>query len=434
MPRGLTRPIDTVAPGPVRFRDVAAPSSPSLSPLSRRTSSLLLAFSLLGLAASSASAYVHYRLLQDSTYSSVCDISATWSCRQVYESAYGAFYGVPVAVGGVLFFGLVTLLSAAAFRASRSSRPGADALARNVPGYVFVLSVAALAVVLYLGYASFFVLRSYCVFCLLTYVAVAGLFLISGAAADGAMSHLPRRALHDLRSLAGSPAALAVAVAFSVAAIAFAVAFPRQVDARAAGEAAASAAAPMSAVQQGEFERWYASLPRVPVAVPTDGAKVLIVKFNDYLCPPCKQTYLAYKPVIEKRVREHPGEVKYVTMDYPLDPECNPSGGSHLAACEAAAAVRLARGNDKAAAMEEWLFANQAQLTPDMVKQGARSVGGVQDFDARYATTLEQVRADIQLGQSLQVRGTPTFFINGVRIPIIKPEYLDAAIAYELTH
>lgn len=413
---------------------MAAPISPASSPPSRRTSLSLLALSLLGLGASLASAYVHYRLLEDPTYSSICDFSATWSCEQVYESAYGAFYGIPVAVGGVVWFGLVTLLVAAAVRAARSPRESAVAFARNMPGYVFALSVVGLAVVLYLGYASFFVLKSYCVFCLLTYVAVAGLFVISGAAADGAMSHLPRRALHDLRTLAASPAALALAAAFSVAAIGFAVAFPRQVDARAAGEAAAAAAEPMSAARQGEFERWYASLPRVPIAVPNDGAKVLIVKFNDYLCPPCKQTYLAYKPVIEKRVRENPGKVKYVTMDYPLDPECNPSGGSHLASCEAAVAVRLARANDKAGAMEEWLFANQPQLTPDLVKQGARSVGGVQDFDAQYARTLEQVKADIQLGRTLQVRGTPTFFINGVRIPIIKPEYFDAAIAYELTH
>ncbi|HEX6209157.1 MAG TPA: vitamin K epoxide reductase family protein [Methylomirabilota bacterium] len=405
------------------------------SPRSRspgRTLPWLLAFGLLGLAGSSASAWVHYRLLQDPAYSSVCDFNATWNCQGVYESAYGAFYGIPVAVGGVLWFGLVTLLVAAAMRASRSPREPVAGFARNVPGYVFVLSVAALSVVLYLAYASFVVLQTYCVFCLITYAAVAGLFVASGAAADGAMSQLPGRALHDLRSLAASPAALGVVAIFTVAAVAFAAAFPRQVSATAAGQAAASGTAPISASQQGEFERWYASLPRVPLAVPSDGAKVLIVKFNDYLCPPCKQTYLAYKPIVDKRMRENPGQIKYVTMDYPLDPECNPGGGSHLAACEAAVAVRLARANDREDEMEEWLFANQAQLTPDMVKQGAQSVGAVQDFDARYAQTLEQVKADIRMGASLQVRGTPTFFINGVRIPIVKPEYFDAAIAYEL--
>ena len=53
--------------------------------MTRRTSLLLLSFCLLGLAASSASAYVHYKLLHDPGYASFCDINATWSCATVYE-------------------------------------------------------------------------------------------------------------------------------------------------------------------------------------------------------------------------------------------------------------------------------------------------------------------------------------------------------------
>ena len=172
----------------------------------------------------------------------------------------------------------------------------------------------------------------------------------------------------------------------------------------------------------------------MPLAVPNDGAKVLIVKFNDYQCPPCRLTYEQYKPVIARYEAQYPGKVKFVTKDYPLEGECNANapGGGHLAACEAAVAVRLARGHGRAQAMEEWIFANQQQMTPDLVKQGARSVGGIADFDAQYARTLELVKGDIAMGAALKVTGTPTFFINGRRVPIIKPEFFDAAIAYEL--
>ena len=36
--------------------------------------------------------------------------------------------------------------------------------------------------------------------------------------------------------------------------------------------------------------------------VPADaaGASVVIVKFNDYQCPPCRQTYELYKPIKAK--------------------------------------------------------------------------------------------------------------------------------------
>ncbi|HEX7087867.1 MAG TPA: vitamin K epoxide reductase family protein [Vicinamibacterales bacterium] len=405
--------------------------------MTRRTAGALLFFALLGLASSTAASVVHYRLLADPLYQSACDINETWNCTQVYESEYGTFWGVPVAAGGVIWFAAVTLLGLVALRGAEGRGPAGE-LAGRMPAYIFVLSVAALAVVLYLAWASFFVLGTYCIYCLVTYLAVAGLFVVSGIASDGAMNGLPRRALRDLRLLVSSPVALAGTVAFAAASVALAGMFPRPVGAETAaaerGEAPVAATRTLDAAEQSNFELWYASLPVTPLAIPNDGAKVLVVKFNDYQCPPCRLTYEQYKPVFAKYEAQHPGQVKFITKDFPLEPECNPAApsGRHLAACEAAVAVRLARAKGKASAMEEWIFANQPQMTPDLIRQGARSIGGITDFDEQYAKTLELVRADARLGQSLQVTGTPTFFINGRRIPIIRPEFLDAAIAYEL--
>ena len=84
--------------------------------------------------------------------------------------------------------------------------------------------------------------------------------------------------------------------------------------------------------------------------------------------------------------------------------------------------------------MEEWLFANQPQIDAGPGARGRAQRGGVTDFDAQYAKTLELVKADIALGAAVKVTGTPTFFINGARVPIVKPEFFDAAIAYELKH
>ncbi len=94
--------------------------------------------------------------------------------------------------------------------------------------------------------------------------------------------------------------------------------------------------------------------------------------------------------------------------------------------------VRLAREKGKADAMEDWLFANQPTLTPARVKEAARIVGGVSDFDTRYESVLQLVKGDIEQGGQLQVQGTPTFFLNGIRLPGLRPEFLDAAIAMEL--
>jgi protein-disulfide isomerase len=203
-------------------------------------------------------------------------------------------------------------------------------------------------------------------------------------------------------------------------------------------EAAAEAAAvPVSQDQRSELERHMATSERVPLAVPADGAKVVVVKFNDYQCPACAQSYLAYKPVLAKYEASHPGQVKVVVKDYPLNADCNSAVRTqfHAAACEAAVAVRLARAKGRAEALEDWLFTHQKEMTPASVREAAREIGQVTDFDARREATLTLVKGDIALGQQLKVTSTPTFFINGVRVDgAWAAQFFDQAIAYELKH
>jgi uncharacterized membrane protein/protein-disulfide isomerase len=391
------------------------------------------ALAMLGLGASSASTWVHYRILNDPTYASFCDVNTTLSCTEAYTSRFGAFAGVPVALLGALFFAFVLGLIALATKSA--------ATRANLPGYVFVLSTIGLAAVLYLGYASYFILGVVCLLCVGTYVAVIGLFLVSGASTKYPMTHLPNRAAKDLNLLMRTPSALTAAIVFVVAAAAGIAMFPEQRVTAAAADngdsAAAAQATPIpaaSAAQLQQLEQFLAAQPRVPVMVPTDGADVVVVKFNDYQCPACGQTYRDSKPVEAKWQAQAPGKVKFITKDYPLERECNQfvAQDLHPGACEAAVAVRLAREHGRGAAMEDWLFANQAALTPQSVKNAALTVGQVKDFDARYAATLELVKADIAQGAQLKISGTPTFFMNGMRLPGLRAEFFDAAIAWEL--
>ena len=387
-------------------------------------SRVALLCAIVGLGASVAAAYVHYRLLFDPSYQSFCDVNTTISCTQVYLSRYSTYRGVPVAVFGGLWFAVAGLLSVAGMTARQTVR-------ESVPGYLFVLSTIALAIILYLAYASFFILKAYCLLCLITYAAVIGLFVTSGAATSFPMTTLPRRAARDLRVLLGSPLAVTIAVLFCAGAATTLAFFPRE------GAVASQAAPPpASASQSSEFERVMATTPRVPIVIPTDGAKVLIVDFSDFQCPFCKQAFYAYKPILQKYEAQQPGSVKFVLKDYPLDSECNVNvtgGGPHPSACEAAVAVRLAQPHNRMDAMEEWLFNNQPSLTPPVVRQAAHDVGQVNDFEAKYAFTLELVKGDIALGHQLGVKSTPTLFINGVKFEgVLAPQYFDQAIAYEL--
>ena len=229
----------------------------------------------------------------------------------------------------------------------------------------------------------------------------------------------------------GSPLAIAITVLFLGAAASAVAFFPRE-----AGSTPVTESQPITQDQRSEIERFMATAPRVPLIIPSEGAKVLIVKFNDYQCPACGQSYLQYKPIFAKYEAQAPGAVRLVMKDYPLNPNCNANVGQmlHPAACDAAVAVRLAKGHAREA-LEEWLYTHQKDMTPASVRQAARDVGGVTDFEAKYATALALVKGDIGLGAQLHVTTTPTFFINGVQVVgAMKPEYFDQAIAYELSH
>jgi protein-disulfide isomerase len=186
--------------------------------------------------------------------------------------------------------------------------------------------------------------------------------------------------------------------------------------------------------------------PRVTLAVPAGGAKVVIVKFNDWMCPGCKVWYQQLKPVLAKYQASNPGAIKYVERDWPWNAQCNAALTQtipgHDASCAAAAAVRLAADRGKREEMAEWLYANQptapaeGPIVLERVKTHASQVLGIKDFSAAYATKVDAIKKDIAEGMAVHVQSTPTYFINGVKagdengtLPL---HYLELAIQYEL--
>jgi protein-disulfide isomerase len=352
------------------------------------------------------------------------------SCEQVLESAYGRVFGVPVAAGGAIWSGLVLLLSLYGMRKSATD------IAQRAAGYVFVLATIGLAAVFYFAYTSFFVLKQACPLCMTMYVSVAAIFLLSAAAA-GSLRDLPRRLGADLAGLRTSPTAATLAAVWVVASLALIVFFPHQqtVSAQAAEQQEAAPTETLDASQLAEWHQWLDRQMPVsePAVLPTGPVKVLVVKFNDFQCPACRQAYFAYRSIFEKYEKQFPESFKFENKDYPLESECG-MGGQHQFACEAAVAVRLAHEKGKDKDLENWLFSTQDEFSRDHVKQGLQQLAGVkpEDYESRYSQVSKEIREQAALGSKLGVTGTPTFFINGVKVPSLRPAYLDAAIAYLL--
>lgn len=382
--------------------------------MSSKSRTLLLAFALLGLGASTISSYVHYQLLTDPSYTSFCDVNASVSCTQAYLSQYGSVMGVPVAIAGVIFFAVAAVLAGVAGSAASRAR-------ENAAGYVFLLSTIGLAFALYLAWASYVVLGVFCILCAITYVSVIGLFVVSGGATTVPMTTLPGRAARDLRTVASTPAALVLLLVLGAGGAVLIAAFPSEKSAAAAQEQAFANYQPLTPEQRKQVEDWWAVQPVVDLPIPpADGTRVLIVKFSDYQCPACRTAFEALKPVLAK----YDGQgVQFIKKHYPLEGECNPhaAGMNHYGSCEAAAAYEMAKSTPNLAKLDEWFFDNQQTLSREVVRDAAKTQAGIPDFDARYEAALQTVRTDASLGKLVQVSSTPTIFINGRRIPCCPP-------------
>ena len=407
--------------------------------MSARNRGWVAALALAGLASATSSSYMHYQLVADPAYTSFCDVNETVSCTELYQSRFGSVLGVPVALGGVFWFGVTLLLTLGHARGPVPSR-------ENIAAYMLVWSTVGLSVAMYMAYASFFVLRTFCILCGVVYVAVIGIFILSGSGDSTPMRRLPIAIARDLSHLVRRPRGLAVTAAFIGVMTAAVLRFPEPQPLAALAQssdepAPAPASPPPTADQRSEFERYWSDQPRVDLrrdAADADAA-VVVYKFNDYQCPACADSHRTYEPIFIKYASSHPGDVRLVTLDFPLDPQCNDHSpnGPHDSACEAAVAARIARevGDDQARRMERWLYTNQGTMTADTIVAAVEDITGVDraTYRRRYPELINEVRADIELGVTLPVEATPTFIINGVVIKGgLAPQFFDQAIQFEL--
>lgn len=140
----------------------------------------------------------------------------------------------------------------------------------------------------------------------------------------------------------------------------------------------------------------------------TDEALVVIVAFEDFECPFCAQGF----PEIREIMAQYGDRVRFVFRDFP-------NIASHTQAQDAALAAECADDQDKFWEMHDKLYQNQPNFTESELKNYAREIGLSttlfnQCFDAQ--THLAEIQNDVQDGLAAGAVGTPTFFVNGVKV------------------
>jgi hypothetical protein len=171
-------------------------------------------------------------------------------------------------------------------------------------------------------------------------------------------------------------------------------------------------------LNQVRFSGWLVQQHRTKIAGGAPKKLVRVVEFTDYQCPFCSARHFDYEPAIARIATELGDRVGFEKFDFPLEAECNGwiQSGLHPLACEAAVLVRLAAEHKKRAEVEDYLYSNQDELTATKWPQILERFGLASEFRLRYREIVADVSRDVTVGVDAGVRGTPTFFVNGIRI------------------
>jgi protein-disulfide isomerase len=165
-----------------------------------------------------------------------------------------------------------------------------------------------------------------------------------------------------------------------------------------------------------------ASLPAADgLTLGDPNAPAIVDVFEDFQCPACQYFSESIETLVIQNLVET-GKTKYTFHNYPfIDGN---GAGSSGESDQAANASMCANEQGKFWEMHTTLFANwngenQGNLNDVRLKAMAESVGlDMAAFNDCFAANKykDDIQADFELGQKMGVSGTPSVFVNGVRV------------------
>jgi predicted DsbA family dithiol-disulfide isomerase/uncharacterized membrane protein len=350
----------------------------------------------------------HYNLIYAMSESkSFCTLNSKIDCDAVNTSQFSEIFGIPVAM--IQFFMLLAgLLILAGMRAfSEDEKP------RIARFFLYLTSINFLATVV-MGVISTLILKTFCLMCASLYI-VAIVIWVCAMKLNPKGSY--KHKFDDLRGLLKSGSEGGTRGFFILFLL-----IP-------VGSALASGMYQKSILSSSDFEKmversiddWKES--KLFDLKGTTGAQAgnpsaafKIVEFYDYQCPHCKRA----SPSIHAFVNAHRDEVHLDYQNYPLDKSCNPRGGEHEYSCALARGALCALKQNKFTEAHDWIFDHQDTLTADSVNQLAGELGLDKDNYTKCLTdrsTIEELKKEVDLGNSANLEGTPTIFVNGRVLP-----------------
>jgi protein-disulfide isomerase len=311
---------------------------------------------------------------------SACNVNAFINCDRVATSAWSVFLGLPVAVWGLLGYGLITITATLGLR---TLRPGSWPA-----GVLFALAAVAASVSVGLAALSELAIGALCLYCAGSWLVALALLPVAWRACR------PEGVAAAIRSDLSLVAARPLLTFGTLVAMGILVAIAARSQPRYWEKPAPSAVVP------------------VATAAPFAG-QPLVVEFSDYECPFCAKAHDDLKALVASRP-----DVKVVKRHFPLDASCNPlmQRTLHPDACRLALAAICAERQGRFDEMDDALFRNQQAKRP--VEELAAGIGlDVAAFRKCLVdpASARRLSSDIATGIQIGLKATPTYVVNGVQ-------------------
>ena len=398
---------------------------------------------LLSLCGSVISAYLlyHHVALRSGALAgpSICNLGGSFDCDAVALSSFSELFGVPLGGYGLIYY--LTLILLAWFLA-----PDPLAGQSHKASYsdsMFFLSALSLPPTIFLAFVSIVYLGKVCLFCSLLYLINILLILVCYFDSHGSGSVIHRLICGAKNTYAyfftpenartAAPVTLGLLLAgalvcYSPTLLANTVLKQSELDQQLQATIDSWRSAPVVdlpiRIDEGLADKDFSMGDSSP--------KLTIVEFSDFQCPMCRRI----SPFLKKAVSEN-SSVRLVFKNYPLDASCRDgnSAGMHKLACQAAILARCAglQGDKSFWQMHDGLFALEGyQWSVEKLLSLPEELG--LDADALLSCqsesrTKDRVKEDVRLGDRLKITGTPTIFVNGRKLRLIRLEHLPKVIS-----
>lgn len=348
---------------------------------------------IVGLADSVYLSISHYRVYTDIAYKSFCAISKALNCDTVSQSPYAVLFNLPVALWGVIGYTLILVLLLFAGRKNAGKI--------RIWSLIYWLTIFFSCCSIILALVSTFLVRSYCIMCIVTYgVNLMLLYSVWIIRRRFANCGLFEDTKQDIIFLCHRKSkSIKILGAFCLLTLFTWIFIPPY---------------------------WHLNPPPLGADIPSGiteaghpwiGAvhPVLeITEFADYQCFQCKKMHFFLRQLIA----QNPSRIRLIHKNYPMDHEYNPivKKPFHVGAGKMALLAAYAAKQDKFWEMNDLLYSIAGNHEAIGTKNLAERLGLDPKVLARFMrdpATSYRLKHDIWAGNKLGITGTPAYVING---------------------